>query len=131
MKRLIAIAFVLVVAGCVSHRPSPARYSLDANPEPTERSDQLHATIAVPEVVAPSWLRNVALIYRLDYQAAPRPTPYSESEWEAPPGEMLTLRLRELISEANSGFTVSRLDSSREGYELTVSLESFLQVFSQ
>jgi cholesterol transport system auxiliary component len=129
--RLTAIALVLLLAGCVSHRPTPTRYSLDASPEPTEPASKLHATIAIPEFVAPSWLRNVAMIYRLDYQAAPRPTPYSDSEWQAPPGEMLTLRLRELITEANSGFTVSRLDSAREGYELTVSLESFLQVFSQ
>ncbi len=41
------------------------------------------------------------------------------------------MRLRRLITEVNSGFTLSRLDHVAEGYELDVSLERFLQVFSQ
>jgi len=53
------------------------------------------------------------------------------SEWQAPPGEMLTLRLRELISEANSGFTLSDLSSDKNGYQLDVTLERFLQAFSR
>lgn len=129
--RPTAIALVLLLAGCVSHHPTPARYSLDPLPEPTQPSVKLHATIAIPEVVAPSWLRTDAMIYRLDYRAASEPIPYARAEWQAPPGEMITMRLRQLITEANSGFTLSRLDREAEGYKLTVSLENFLQVFPQ
>src|SRR5262249_37855766 len=72
-----------------------------------------------------------ALVYRLDYQSAPRPIAYALSEWEAPPGEMLTMRLRGLIKETNGGFTLSRLSNEKDGYQLEVSLERFLQVFSR
>lgn len=129
--RLSLIALVSLLTACVSHRPTPARYSLDAGPEPSPPSTKLNVTIAIPEFTAPSWLRSGALIYRLDYEAAPRPVPYTESEWQAPPGEMLTMRLRELVAQANGGFTLNRLDSASEGYQLDVALESFLQVFSQ
>ncbi len=129
--RLTAIAWLWLLAGCVSSRPTPTRYSLDALHEPSEPGVKLHATIAIPEVVAPSWLRTEAMIYRLDYQAGPQPIPYARAEWQAPPGEMITMRLRQLITEANSGFTLSRLDKEADGYKLSVSLESFVQVFSQ
>ncbi len=74
-RRPIAIAIVSLLAGCVSHRPAPDRYSLL---EPTEPDIKLHATIAIPNLTAPSWLRTEALVYQLDYEAAPRPIPYAE-----------------------------------------------------
>jgi cholesterol transport system auxiliary component len=131
MMRLVVVALSLLLFGCVSHRPTPALYSFDASGEPANAAVRLHATIAIAAVTAPSWLRTDALVYRLDYQPAPRPIPYSLSEWQAPPAEMLTMRLRELIGAANSGFTLSRLDSDAVGYQLDVSLERFVQVFSR
>lgn len=131
MIRLTALLLSLLLVGCVSHRATPARYSFDAVGQPAASDVRLHATIAVPEVTAPSWLRSDALVYRLDYRPRPRPVPYSLSEWEAPPAEMLTQRLHELISAANSGFTLSDLGDTKNGYQLEVALERFLQVFSR
>ncbi len=130
MIRPAGLTLSLLLLGCVSHRATPALYSFDAFGAPAHPAAKLHATIAIPEIIAPSWLRTDALVYLLDYRPPPRPARYALSAWEAPPAEMLTVRLRELISEANSGFTLSRLGSEPQAYELDVTLERFLQVFS-
>jgi len=130
MIRAAAIALLLLGAACASHRPMPALYDFDSNPDPPERASQLDARIAIPAVTAPSWLRSPALVYRLDYQTPSRPQAYADSQWSAPPAELLTARLRQLVTGANAGLTTTRLGGDAPGYQLEVTLEHFEQVFT-
>ncbi len=130
MNRLTAILLGALLSGCVSQRALPVRYDLDgiqAVPRPTPGFD---ATIAIPPIQAPSWLRSTALIYRLDYAPPAYPRAYALSAWAAPPGELLTARLREWIAAANEGFTLAHPPENANGYRLEVSLETFTQVFA-
>jgi cholesterol transport system auxiliary component len=130
MIRPAAIVLMLLGAACASHRETPALYDLDSVPDPPERTSQLDAPIAIPQVNAPSWLRSSALVYRLDYQTPARPQAYAHSQWSAPPAELLTARLRELVTGVNSGFTTTRLGGDAPGYQLDVTLAHFEQVFT-
>jgi len=127
--RLTAVVLGLLVCGCVSQRALPVRYDLDGFEDPPPAGSRLDATIAIPPIQAPSWLRSTALVYRLDYAPPANPRAYALSEWTAPPSELLTLRLRERITEANDGFTLTHLPEDTGGYRLEVSLENFAQVF--
>jgi cholesterol transport system auxiliary component len=130
MIRAASIALMLLGAACASHRPTPALYDFDSIPDPPERASQLDAPIAIPAVIAPSWLRSSALVYRLDYQTPARPQAYAHSQWSAPPAELITARLRQLVTGANSGVTLTRLGGDAPGYQLEVTLEHFEQVFT-
>lgn len=130
MIRSIAIALAMLSAACATHRDTPAVYDFDSVQSLPDAPPRLAATIAIPQVSAPSWLRTPALIYRLDYDAPARPRAYARSAWAAPPAELLTLRLRELVTAANSAFTVARRGSRSEGFRLDVTLERFEQTFA-
>lgn len=129
MRRL-ACLFLLLLCACATHRALPVRYDLDAIPDPTGSQPPLNATIAIPPIAAPSWLRTTALLYRLRYEAPAYPRAYAQSAWIAPPGELLTQRLRESIAAANRGVTLEQPDDLSKGYRLEISLESFMQVFT-
>jgi cholesterol transport system auxiliary component len=127
----LLILFVALAAGCAAHGVNPVRYdfdSIDAARVPA--GVRLDATIYIADVTAPSWLRTSALVYRLEYEMPARPRAYALSQWVAPPAELLTLRLRELISSANSGVTLSGMASDTAGYRLELALERFSQEFS-
>jgi cholesterol transport system auxiliary component len=130
MKRFISTLAVLLLSGCVSRRALPIRYDLDGARAVPQASPRFDATIAIPPIQAPSWLRSTALVYRLDYAQPAYPRAYTLSEWAAPPGELLTARLRERIAAVNEGFTLDRLSEDTDGYRLEVSLENFAQVFT-
>jgi cholesterol transport system auxiliary component len=129
MRRLIC-PLLLLLCACATHRALPVRYDLDGIPDPMGLQPPLNATIAIPPIASPSWLRTTALLYRLGYEAPAYPRAYAQSEWIAPPGELLTQRLRESIAAANRGATLGQLDDISKGYRLEVSLESFVQVFT-
>jgi cholesterol transport system auxiliary component len=132
MIRTALIAMLLLLAACITGRSAPltTQYDFESVSDPVKSHIRLNATIAVLNVTAPSWVRTNALRYRLDYVTPANPQAYARSEWDAPPPELLTLRLRELIATANSGFTLSNLTSLTPGYRLDVVLQRFIQVFS-
>jgi cholesterol transport system auxiliary component len=130
MIRLATVALTLLGVACATHRQIPARYDFDSVPDPPERASQLDAPIAIPQVTAPSWLRSPGLVYRLDYQTPARAQAYAHSQWSAPPAELLTQRLRQLVTGANASFTTTRLGGDSPGYQLEVVLEHFEQVFT-
>jgi cholesterol transport system auxiliary component len=130
MKRPLAYLFVLLVSACVANHPLPIRYDLDGIPDPVRLQPRLNVTIAVPPISSPAWLRTTALVYRLSYQAPAYPRAYALSQWIAPPGELLTARLRVRIAAANAGVTLQQLPYDSDGYRLEVSLETFAQEFS-
>jgi cholesterol transport system auxiliary component len=129
MMRLMVALLAPLAAGCAAERALPVRYDLDGTHLRVPSEPRFNATIAVPPIQAPRWLRTTALVYRLDYEAPDSPRAYALSQWTAPPSELLTLRLREQISAVNDGFTLARLPEDSDGYRLEVSLESFAQVF--
>jgi cholesterol transport system auxiliary component len=130
MKPFISTLAGVLLSGCVSQRALPIRYDLDGTRAVAQASPRFDATIAIPAIQAPSWLRSTALVYRLDYAPPAYPRAYALSEWAAPPGELLTVRLRERIAAVNEGFTLDRLSEDTDGYRLEVSLENFAQVFT-
>jgi cholesterol transport system auxiliary component len=130
MMRLAAVLLGLLAAGCASHSRTPARYDFDSIRTPIAPDARLHATIAISPVSTPSWLRTPALVYRLGYVTPARPQTYALSEWAAPPADLVTLRLRQTVAAANSGFTLRALPSRAAGYRLEMTLEQFVQVFS-
>jgi cholesterol transport system auxiliary component len=130
VKRPSASLLVLLLSACAANRPLPIRYDLDGIPDPVRLQPRLNVTIAVPSISSPSWLRTTALVYRLSYQAPAYPRAYALSQWIAPPGELLTARLREGVAAANAGVTLQQLPYDSDGYRLEVSLETFAQEFS-
>ena len=130
MTRPFIALLALFASACVAERPLPVRYDLDAAQGRPQSNPRFDATIAIPAIHAPSWLRTTALIYRLDYQPPAYPRAYAQSQWTAPPNELLSLRLRERISAHNDGFTIERLPEDADGYRLQVTVEEFTQIFA-
>ncbi len=128
MRPFIAL-LALLASSCATHGSLPVRYDLDASPVRRVSGPRLNATIALSPIQAPSWLRTTALIYRIDYEAPAHPLAYTQSQWTAPPSEMLTLRLRNRISAVNDGFTLDHLREYADGYRLEVTLDNFSQIF--
>jgi cholesterol transport system auxiliary component len=129
MMRPFVALLALLGSSCASHSPLAVRYDLDGKQVRSASEPRLNATIALSPIQAPSWLRTTALIYRLDYEAPAHPRAYTQSQWTAPPGEMLTLRLRNRISAVNDGFTLDHLRENADGYRLEVTLDNFSQIF--
>jgi cholesterol transport system auxiliary component len=69
------------------------------------------------------------MFYRLDYEASDRPQRYVLNQWVATPGEMVTLRLRQVVQSANRGFTVPA-PNGVSGDVLQTSIDEFTQSFS-
>jgi cholesterol transport system auxiliary component len=130
MMRHLTCLCLLLLCACATNRALPVRYDLDAIADPMGSPPPLNATIAIPPIAAPSWLRTTALLYRLRYEAPAYPRAYAQSEWIAPPADLLTQRLRKSIAAANRGVTLGQLDDLSKGYRLEVSLQSFVQVFT-
>jgi cholesterol transport system auxiliary component len=129
MIRPFVVVLVLLSSACAAERAVPIRYDLHETQVRARSDSRLDTTIAISAVHAPSWLRTTALIYRLDYEPPAHPRAYAQSQWAAPPNELLLLRLRERISADNDGFTIERLPESTDGYRLEVTLEEFAQIF--
>lgn len=129
-RRLLSGCLALLACACVARRAVPVRYDLDGTSARTPSELRLNAVIGVTPIQAPSWLRTTALTYRLDYEVPARLRAYTQSQWTAPPGELLTLRLRERISAANDGLTLTRTSEDMDSYRLEVTLESFAQIFA-
>jgi cholesterol transport system auxiliary component len=129
MLRPLIAMLALLASACVSERPLPVRYDLEEDFAPAPLAPRFKATIAVPPIQAPSWLRTTALVYRLDYEPAAPPRAYTLERWTAPPSELFTLRLRARIAASNDGFTLDRLPGGADGYRLEATLEDFMQSF--
>ena len=128
--RALAFALALLLAGCAAERALPVQYDFDGAPDPARAQSLFDATIAIPPIAAPPWLRTTAIAYRLTYAPLAVPRSYALSQWVAPPGELLTRRLRQSIEARNGGPTLRQSSLLSDGYDLEVSLDSFTQLFS-
>ena len=96
----------------------------NAPDQTTRMADRLE----VSPVTAPSWLDSPAILYRLAYHNAARLDSYSDSRWAAPPAALITLRLRQALSTADSPI-VNPTPQNGAPNRLRVDLEEFSQVF--
>ena len=130
MRTAAVLLTGVLAAGCAAHAPAPEVYDFDAIEPAPAPATQLNASITVPPVSAPTWLATTAVSYRLGFSPPYVPRAYAHSRWVAPPAELLTARLRQLLAVANAGFTLTRGAVAAGGYRLDVTLEQLEQVYS-
>jgi cholesterol transport system auxiliary component len=134
--RADAIAIVLLVcSGCSLMAPKdPAKADFDFGPvaaRPSYASQHSTADIVVHEVIAPAWMDNSSMYYRLAYQNAANPMPYAQSEWVMSPAALLTQRLRVRLSESTVTEVRRVSVEAPPAYTLRSELFEFEQVFDQ
>ncbi len=117
---LCALALTLGLAACGNlGAPVPRSDLYDlGTPSPLDPPP-----VAVPariETVAPGWLQNPDMQYRLDYRQPARRESYSESRWVAPPAEMVGHALDRVLT--GNGVAAGEC-------RLRVNLDEFVQVF--
>jgi cholesterol transport system auxiliary component len=129
MSRAVWLAALLCLGGCVASHPVPKQFDLGEFTGQERPAGALAANLIIPDVTQPSWIRTRDIFYRLDYEASDRPQRYVLNQWVAPPGEMVTLRLRQVVQSANRGFTVSA-PNGVAGDVLQTNIDEFTQSFS-
>jgi cholesterol transport system auxiliary component len=130
INRWVGVLFASMLGACAAPQPSAVRtYDLGAIHAPARSTPRLDAPITILPVMAPGWLQDSAIVYRLAYAVPPYPQVYALSRWVAPPADLLTLRLREEVAAVNAGFTLTSTNGNLSGYELEVTLEEFTHEF--
>jgi cholesterol transport system auxiliary component len=129
MIRAALAAVVLSLAGCATSRPLPKQFDLGDFDALGIRASIVAANLTVADVSQPSWMRTRDMFYRLDYVSPPRPQRYAINQWVASPGELVTLRLRQIVQAVNAGFTLPTSSASGD-YLLQSSLDEFTQAFA-
>jgi cholesterol transport system auxiliary component len=120
---------LLCLAACMTSRPSPRQFDLGSFDALGKRASIPATNLIVTEVSEPSWMRTRDMFYRLEYASPPRPQRYALNQWVATPAELVTLRLRQSVQAANTGFTLSTFSVSGN-YQLDSSLDEFIQAFT-
>ena len=136
MKKFLILAIVLLT-GCATPRAqAPAAVydfgaqRLAAGLVPGYLDDKrLRASIWVPDVLAPVWLDNTAILYRLAYHDLAQVYAYGSSRWAATPAILLTQRIRSRIAMVNDAGVISAAEGARTNYMLRLELEEFSQIF--
>jgi cholesterol transport system auxiliary component len=129
MIRVAAATALLSLAGCVAAHAPPRQFDLGDFDAPENRPHILATNVIVADVSQPSWMRTRDMFYRFDYASPPRPQRYSINQWVASPAELVTLRIRQTVQAANTGFTLPAFSASGD-YLLESSLDEFTQVFT-
>lgn len=128
MTRILFVTMLLVLSAGCSLKPQNVRPTAhyDLGPAPVTPAKAINANLVVADVEAPQWLQRRGLLYRLVYRNDQQLQPYANSNWVAPPPEMLSMRLRQFVA---SGKVSAPEDRTRADYLLRVELESFEQQF--
>lgn len=125
-----ACALVLacsLLAGCVGTSAPLTNVRYDFGPPPTApAATGSMPAIKVLAVSAPETLASDKLIYRLRYADAQQTASYATSHWAMAPSELLTLRLRNALSQRGTVLTGADGVSAPV---LKVDLDEFEQVF--
>lgn len=123
---VLALAFSML-AGCVgTSRPiANVRYDLGPPPAAPAGAGSMPA-IKVLAVSAPETLASDKLVYRLSYADVQQTASYASSHWAMAPSELLTLRLRNALSQRGTVLTGADGVSAPV---LKVDLDEFEQVF--
>lgn len=128
-----AFAWLLValLGACSFERPAtvlPTTYDFGPQPAYARSNPAIGGTLLVPPVMAPAWLDESGIVYRLLYEDSAKPQIYAMSRWAAEPASLLTDRLRSRLAAASGG-VISPGFSGRSDYTLRVELEDFSQRF--
>ena len=132
MKTLLScVALLVALSGCGFGPKESAPVNIyDFGLQKTSATqNRINASLLVQDVIAPSWLNNPAIYYRLAYQDQAKPQAYANSRWIASPAGLLGLRLRQSIAAATNGRMATSLDGVKSDYTLRLELEEFCQVF--
>jgi cholesterol transport system auxiliary component len=135
MSRLLLAVSVLALAGCQllgSHDTAKTAFDFGLPETHESRSvpKTLPANLVVANIVAPGWMDNSSMYYRLTYRNAANPRSYASSQWVMSPAALLTQRLRWMLGASNEGGNASGL-STGEGYVLRSELIEFEQIFDR
>jgi cholesterol transport system auxiliary component len=135
MSRLLLSSMALLLAGCHllgSH--DTAKTGFDFGVPPTRETQAgikaISANIVVTNIVAPGWMDNSSMYYRLTYRNPANPLPYANSQWVMSPAALLTQRLRWTLGASNEAGSGREL-STRESYVLRSELIEFEQIFDR
>lgn len=131
-----AIAFcLLLLAGCAnvsSRQAFPKHYALagaelPASHEPTAT----HMTLRIARIAVPSWLDGTDMYYRLDYRHDDSIAAYAQSDWLAPPAQMLEQVIRNTIAGGGTWRAVFGPDDpANADFSLRTRIDDFGQVFT-
>jgi cholesterol transport system auxiliary component len=135
VSRPLSLAgLAILAAGCAIVRPPvrPAIAYYDFGPAPDEEGagdPRIPASLAVPEIQAPTWLDGRAMHYRLAYDEPARLRSYANSRWAASPVGLLGDVVRGRLARATTeGADVGRRRGSAQ-YLLRLEVEELGQVF--
>lgn len=112
-----------LLAGCSLTPTAPPRSLYDLGPATAPAASTGPLAWRVADVTASPAAAGDGIAYRLAFQQAQRLEHYRDSLWAAPPAELLTQRLRELLASAPGC-------AGRPPALLTVHLDAFEQDFS-
>ena len=133
-RRLPLAALATLAAGCAivrpPARPAIAHYDFGPAAEDEGQGDpRIPASLAVPEIQAPTWLDGRAMHYRLTYDDPARLRNYANSRWAASPVSLLGDAVRGRLARATTeGADVGRRRGSAQ-YLLRLEVEELGQVF--
>jgi cholesterol transport system auxiliary component len=135
MSRLLLAVAVIALTGCHflgSHDTAKTAFDfgLPQKHESLSEPKTLPANLIVANIVAPGWMDNSSMYYRLTYKNASNPLPYANSQWVMSPAALLTQRLRWTLGANNEGGG-GRGFSTRESYVLRGELIEFEQIFDR
>jgi cholesterol transport system auxiliary component len=134
MSRLLWVVAFLALSGChLLGSQDSAKTAFDFGVPPSSEAGAgraLPATVIVTSVVAPGWMDNSTMYYRLTYRNAANPLPYANSQWVMSPAALLTQRLRWSVSANDEGGGEGGL-SNAEHYVLRGELIEFEQIFDR
>jgi cholesterol transport system auxiliary component len=128
MTRASLLFAAALLSGCFSQprTPEPALYDLGiagGEAPVASKAGAQPADIRV-QAIAPSWLDDTAMYYRLLYEDALRTQTYAYARWVAPPAELIEQRLRQRLAEGGAARNIGSPTTV-----IQVELEQFVQVF--
>jgi cholesterol transport system auxiliary component len=135
MSRLLLALSVAALTGChllESHDTAKTAFDFGPPEAYESRSAPAHlpANLMVANIVAPGWMDNSSMYYRLMYKSESNPLPYANSQWVMSPAALLTQRLRWTLGAGYEGASRSG-DSTKEMYLLHGELIEFEQIFDR
>jgi cholesterol transport system auxiliary component len=122
----VLLAFGVLVAGCAGRSAVVSDIRYDFGPPGAVASAGSLPAVKVLEVTAPPVLESDRLIYRLSYVDAQQTASYANSHWAMMPSQLLTQRLRGVLS--SQGTVLTGADGVAAPV-LKVDLMEFEQVF--
>lgn len=130
---VLGISALLAACGSAPTRQAfPHHFTLTgATVSATHVSRSGRDTLRVARIAVPAWLAGSAMYYRLDYAARDQLAAYTQSDWIAPPAQLLqALLIRTLAADGGWRIVTGPADPAQTDYSLHVRLDDFSQAFS-